>query len=77
MALNFFRKKKSPRLHLKTKITSLSKKKNHNSMLQEYRLPFGLLYKNYLTLSTGFQLIYLLENLIQKIFGLNFTVKIS
>ena len=75
--LNFLTKKKTKKAQ-EIRIKLFSKKKKTKSYTSsQYRLPSNLLYKNYLTLVTGFRLTYLLQNLIQKYFGLFFTIKIS
>jgi len=76
--VNFLKKNTQEKSYVKTEVQQRSKKKKKKIFLsQEYRLPFGLLYKNHLTLWTGFRLTYLLQNMIQKYFGLNFVIKVS
>ena len=76
--VTFLKKNTQRKSHYKREIENLSKKKKKNLfMSQQYRLPFGLLYKNHLTLWTGFRLTYLLQNMIHKYFGLNFSIKVS
>jgi len=72
---NLIKKKNQKKWQNKNTIEYLSKK---NKLLDnQYKLGFNLLYKNHLALWTGLRVTYLLQNLIQKYFGLHLTIKLS
>jgi hypothetical protein len=75
---NFLKKKRQYKLQFNKTFKLLPKNPKNNLHLNyQYRLPVILLYKNNLTLTTGFQLKYLLQNVLHKYFDLQLMVKIS